>query len=346
MGTHELYMRRAIELARNGAGSVSPNPMVGCVIVHEGRIIGEGWHRTFGGPHAEVEAIRSVTEPDLLHHATLYVCLEPCSHHGKTPPCADLIIANRIPEVVVGTGDPNPMVNGKGIAKLREAGIKVTAGVLEAECQELNKQFITRIRKNRPWILLKWAETSDGFIARTDLSSKWISNARSRQLVHRLRAEMDAVLVGAGTAAADDPALTVREWAGSDPVRVVIDPQLRLPSGLKLFDKSVPTLCYNLRETTASENLQRIQLTKEHFLQAMLADLSSRNIGSVMVEGGARTMQGFIDAGLWDEAWRFIAPVSFGTGIHAPVLTMEPWQKSDVEGDSLLVYRNPAAAPI
>ncbi|MFM9074932.1 MAG: bifunctional diaminohydroxyphosphoribosylaminopyrimidine deaminase/5-amino-6-(5-phosphoribosylamino)uracil reductase RibD [Bacteroidota bacterium] len=344
MGTHELYMRRAIELARNGAGSVSPNPMVGCVIVHQNRIIGEGWHQRFGGPHAEVEAIRSVKEKHLLPEAVLYVSLEPCAHHGKTPPCADLIIGHSIQEVVIGTIDPNPLVGGKGAALLEEAGIQVTSGVLEQDCRELNKRFITRMEKKRPWILLKWAETGDGFIARSDGSSKWISNSSSRQLVHKLRSEVDAVLVGAGTAATDDPALTVREWQGRNPVRVVIDPNLRLATGLKLFDGSLKTLHYNLKESGGTEQHVMIKLSEENFLSSLLADLLNRNIGSVLVEGGTKTLQGFIDANLWDEAWCFRSPSTFGSGIKAPVLSAGLYQECEMGGDRLQIVNNPSAA--
>ena len=339
-------MQRAIELARNGAGSVSPNPMVGCVIVHQDRIIGEGWHQRFGGPHAEVEAIRSVKEKHLLPEAVLYVTLEPCSHFGKTPPCTDLIIEHRIPDVVIGIGDPNPLVGGKGIALLEEAGIRVVTGILERDCHELNKRFITRMEKKRPWILLKWAETDDGFVARSDGSSKWISNSRSRQLVHRLRSEEDAVLVGAGTAAADDPELTVRDWHGRNPMRVVIDPSMRLDPGLKLFDRSVPTLWYTLKASGGTAQDLVVRLSGEDFLSAILADLLKRNIGSVLVEGGAKTLQGFLDANLWDEAWRFRSPSTFGDGLKAPLLSFGFDQEIDLEGDRLQIFKNPSAASL
>jgi len=339
-------MRRAIELALNGTGAVSPNPMVGCVIVHGDRILAEGWHRRFGGPHAEPDAIAAVHDRSLLPDSTLYVCLEPCSHHGKTPPCADLLIESGIRQVVVGTGDPNPLVNGRGIARMREAGITVTTGVLEQECISLNKRFITRIRKNRPWIILKWAETSDGYIAMTNGDSKWISNSRSRQLVHRMRATEDAVLVGASTAATDNPALTVRDWEGRNPVRVVIDPGLRLEKGLTLFDGSVPTLRYNIKENAGTGNLLHIQVPADDFLPSLLRDLSARNIGSVLVEGGTRTLQSFIDAGLWDEAWKFTSTTTFGDGIKAPGFDAAPIREEDIGGDRLTMYVNPAAAAL
>ena len=346
MGTHELYMRRAIELAQNGAGLVSPNPMVGCVIVHSDRIIAEGWHKIFGGPHAEVEAINAVSDRHLLADSTLYVCLEPCSHHGKTPPCADLVINSGIRSVVVGTGDPNPLVNGRGIARMQEAGIMVTTGILEQDCRLLNRRFITRITKNRPWIMLKWAATADGFIARTDGSSKWISNEQSRQLVHRLRSTEDVVLVGAGTAATDDPALIVRDWHGRNPVRVVIDPSLKLPYTLKLFDGSETTIRYNLLQDTVSGKVITVKLPKDDFLPALLKDLYARNIGSVLVEGGTRTIQSFIDAGLWDEAWRFTAPVNFSEGIREPSFESEAVTTEDIGGDRLEIFRNPESASL
>ena len=216
----EIYMHRALELARNGAGKVSPNPMVGCVIVHNGTIIGEGWHQQFGGPHAEPNAIAAVNNQELLKDATLYVTLEPCAHFGKTPPCAHLIIEKQIPRVVVCNLDPNPLVAGKGIKLLKDAGIEVKTGILAQEGAFLNRRFFTYINHKRPFIILKWAETADGFVARENYDSKWISNALSRKLVHKWRTEEDAILVGKNTALYDNPQLTSRDWEGKNPISV------------------------------------------------------------------------------------------------------------------------------
>jgi diaminohydroxyphosphoribosylaminopyrimidine deaminase/5-amino-6-(5-phosphoribosylamino)uracil reductase len=332
-----LFMRRALELAALGRGTVSPNPMVGCVIVHRGRIIGEGWHRKYGGPHAEVNAVADVADKSLLPESTTYVTLEPCSHFGKTPPCADLLIAHQVRRVVVCNIDSNPLVGGKGIEELKAAGIEVETGLLEGEGKVLNRRFFTTIEKNRPYVILKWAETADSFIAREDFSSKWISNAEARRFVHRWRAEEDAVLVGTGTALHDNPRLNVRDWTGDDPVRIVIDRFLRLPPGLHLFDQTQTTLCYNLLEDEAREYVQFIRLENpEEFLPDMLADMHRRRIGSVIVEGGAAVLQAFIDARLWDEARVFRSPVTFGRGIAAPRLKdAGPAGKHEI-GDNLL----------
>ncbi|HWA33460.1 MAG TPA: bifunctional diaminohydroxyphosphoribosylaminopyrimidine deaminase/5-amino-6-(5-phosphoribosylamino)uracil reductase RibD, partial [Cyclobacteriaceae bacterium] len=245
--THdELYMRRALDLAMLGMGHVSPNPLVGCVIVHDSTIIGEGWHKQYGEAHAEVNAVASVDKKELFRKSTVYVNLEPCSHFGKTPPCADMLARHNVKRVVIANVDTYQKVNGEGIRKLRESGAEVVTGVLEKEGRDLNKRFFTYVEKNRPFILLKWAETSDGFIAREDYSSKWISNEFSRQLGHKLRAEVDAVLVGTQTAKHDDPRLNVRDWSGKDPLRIVIDKSLKLNPKLNLFDKSQPTICYNV----------------------------------------------------------------------------------------------------
>lgn len=311
-------MERAMELAQLGAGAVSPNPLVGCVIVHEGTIIGEGWHKKYGEAHAEVNAIDSVANHSLLAHSTLYVTLEPCSHFGKTPPCADLIVSKKIRRVVIANLDSNPLVAGNGIKKLRENGAEVLTGVLEQEGRHLNRRFFTFMEKKRPYIILKWAQTSDGFIARENYDSKWISNETSRQLVHKWRAEEDAVLVGTRTAKHDDPQLNVRNWSGRDPVRIVIDLNLTLPPSLKLFQGSQKTICYNLIKSEERENVVFVQLTSENFLSGLLSDLTRRNIQSVIIEGGLMTLENFISAGLWDEARVFTSPEKFEKGIAAP----------------------------
>lgn len=334
----EKYMRRAIELAVNGRGSVSPNPLVGCVVTDGDLIIGEGWHMKFGGAHAEVNAIESVTDRSRLSSATLYVTLEPCSHHGKTPPCADLIIAMGIKKVVIGNVDPNPLVSGKGIAKLRAAGIDVVTGILEKECRMMNRRFLVFMEKKRPYIILKWAQTSDGFIARSDFSSKWISNPFSRTLVHKWRSEEDAVLVGRNTAACDDPMLTVRHWPGRNPKRIVIDRALRLPPTLRLFDGQVPTICYNLTKNATGPNVEFVRLPATGFLQSLVEDLHSRQIQSVFIEGGAAVLNAFIAEDLWDEARVFHAPSTFGAGIQAPTLHAEVYSVDRVQSDELRCY--------
>jgi diaminohydroxyphosphoribosylaminopyrimidine deaminase / 5-amino-6-(5-phosphoribosylamino)uracil reductase len=334
-------MQRALELASLGRGNVSPNPMVGCVIVHENVIIGEGYHQRYGGPHAEVLAVESVKNPELLSQSTVYVTLEPCAHFGKTPPCADLLILKNVKRVVVGAIDPNPLVAGQGIRKLREAGVEVVTGVLEQACKDLNVRFFTAIEKHRPYIMLKWAQTSDGFIARENFDSKWISHSMSRQLVHQWRAMEDAVLVGKHTALYDNPQLTVRDWEGRHPMRIVLDRALQLPRHLHLFDGTVPTRCYTLQARAEEPNLQFIQLSPDNFIAQVLADLQAIKVQSVMVEGGAAILQEFLKAGLWDEARVFVASQEFGQGIAAPHLGSELLDSELTVGpDRLLIYKN------
>ena len=340
MDMDEQYMRRALELAEWGRGHVSPNPTVGCVIVHHDLIIGEGYHQQYGGPHAEPNAVNSVQQPELLKEATVYVTLEPCSHVGKTPPCARLLIEKQVKKVVVAVEDPNPLVAGKGIQMLREAGIEVEVGVLEQEAAALNKRFLTQIQKKRPYVILKWAQTKDGFVARADYSSKWISNAHSRQLVHRWRAEEDAIMVGTKTAHYDNPRLNTRDWEGKDPVRVVIDKKLTLDNNLHLFDRSQPTICYNLEKGGAEENLDFVKLEQDFGIQDILDDLYRRNIQSLIVEGGSFLLQMFISEELWDEARVFIGGMRFGNGVPAPLLNQKPEEMRDIMGDLLCVYKN------
>ncbi len=320
MTPDEIFMKRALDLAVLGSGHVSPNPLVGCVIVFENRIIGEGWHKKYGEAHAEVNAVNAVTDKSVLSKATVYVNLEPCSHFGKTPPCADMLVRNQVKRVVIANVDTFQKVNGQGIRKLKDAGIEVETGVLEREGRELNKRFFTSVEKGRPFITLKWAESADHFIARENFESKWISNELSRQLAHKMRAEIDAVLVGTNTARYDNPKLNVRDWSGRDPVRVVIDRNLKLDPKLNLFDKSQPTICYNLLRNEEESNLTLVQLPETDFLNGLLADLHRRKIQSLMIEGGSQTIQSFVNAGLWDEAMIFRSQVSFGTGIAAPVV--------------------------
>lgn len=335
-----LYMQRALDLAEKGRGAVSPNPMVGCVIVHKEKIIGEGWHRKYGEGHAEVNAIASVADKSLLKESTCYVSLEPCAHYGKTPPCADLLIEHKVKRVVVAVRDANPLVGGKGIARMEAAGIKVVYGTLEEAARELNARFFTTIEKQRPYILLKWAQTRDGFVARKNFDSKWISGTKSRQLVHQLRAEEDAIMVGTNTALHDDPKLNVRGVNGTDPVRVVIDKELRLPKGLQLFDGTQPTICFNLKKSESHTNLDFVRFNKEGFISQLFADLHRRKVQSVLVEGGSGLLSSLIRENLWDEAWVFQSNTTFGEGIAAPVLPTGPVETTSIGNDDLRIYRN------
>ncbi|WP_448519940.1 bifunctional diaminohydroxyphosphoribosylaminopyrimidine deaminase/5-amino-6-(5-phosphoribosylamino)uracil reductase RibD [Rhodoflexus sp.] len=338
----EFFMRRALDLARLGLGSVSPNPLVGCVVVHQGRIIGEGYHQQFGQAHAEVHAIRSVANPELLRQATLYVTLEPCSHFGKTPPCADLIISRYIPKVVVANLDSNPLVSGRGIRKLQEAGIAVQTGVLERESAEMNRRFFTFMEKKRPYIILKWAESADGRMASADRRPVWISNRFSRQLVHKWRSEEDAVLTGSGTALHDNPRLNVRDFPliRRQPQRIVIDRRLQLSPELHLFDGSQPTICYNLYRSEITDNIIWQELPASGFLPAMFTDLYERKIQSVLVEGGPQLLQTLLSLDLWDEIRLFRSPYTIGDGINAPRPQGRLVQKEHLLGDELLIFRN------
>jgi diaminohydroxyphosphoribosylaminopyrimidine deaminase/5-amino-6-(5-phosphoribosylamino)uracil reductase len=329
-------MQRALDLAMLGMGSVSPNPLVGCVIVHNSTIIGEGWHQKYGEAHAEVNAVAAVDNKELLRESTVYVNLEPCSHFGKTPPCADMLVRHRVKRVVIANLDTYQKVNGEGIRKLRESGAEVITGVLEKEGRELNKRFFTSVEKSRPFILLKWAETRDRFVAREDYSSKWISNDLSRQASHKLRTEVDAVLVGTRTAEHDDPKLNVRDWSGKDPVRIVVDRSLKLSRSLNLFDKSQPTICYNLLSDEADHNLSLVKIGEANFWEDLLSDLHQRKIQSIMVEGGPQTIQNLVDRGLWDEARIFRSPQKFEKGIAAPVIQGLTVSEEKIFGDLLI----------
>ncbi|UWX58756.1 bifunctional diaminohydroxyphosphoribosylaminopyrimidine deaminase/5-amino-6-(5-phosphoribosylamino)uracil reductase RibD [Chlorobaculum sp. MV4-Y] len=319
----ETYMRRCLELAERGAGSVSPNPMVGSVVVHDGRVIGEGWHRQYGGPHAEVNAIASVEDEALLRESTLYVNLEPCSHYGKTPPCADLIIEKRIPRVVVGCLDPHEKVAGKGITKLRDAGIEVTVGVLEAESERLNEAFMTSHRKGRPFVALKTAQTLDGRIATSLGASKWITGEASRREVHRLRSVYDAVLCGASTVIADDSELTVRLCDGRQPLRVLLDRRLQVPVEARIFNSEAKTLVFALRDEADPALVSQLEARGVEVatvgeaegsldLGEVFAELHKRRVLSVMVEGGNRLSAAMVRSGFVDKYYIFIAPKLFG----------------------------------
>lgn len=336
--THELFMRRALQLASTALGNVSPNPLVGSVVVHNGRIIGEGCHRHYGEAHAEVNAVQSVKNKELLKDSTVYVSLEPCSHHGKTPPCADFLVNAQIKKVVVANLDSNPVVSGNGIKKLQKAGIDVVTGVLEPEGRQLNRRFFTFMEKERPYIILKWAQTADGFIARENYDSKWISNEYSRQLVHKWRAEEDAILTGTRTAIHDNPQLNVRHWTGRNPVRVVIDRFLRISETSHLFDRSQKTICYNFLKNEESENMVLVRLSGEHFITQLVNDLYRKRIQSVLIEGGAQTLKLFIDAGLWDEARVFTSPKTFTKGIEAPCVRGTLVSQRAIMDDMLKIY--------
>ncbi|GAB2474961.1 bifunctional diaminohydroxyphosphoribosylaminopyrimidine deaminase/5-amino-6-(5-phosphoribosylamino)uracil reductase RibD [Algoriphagus taiwanensis] len=333
----EDYMRRALELAENGSGYVSPNPKVGCVIVHQDEIIGEGWHQHYGGPHAEVNAVDSVKFQDLLPESTVYVSLEPCAHWGKTPPCANLLVEKKVKKVVIAATDSNPLVGGKGIDILKNAGIEVETGVLEKEARWQNRRFFTQIEKNRPYVILKWAQTHDGFVARPNFDSKWISNSQSRQLVHQWRAEEDAILVGKNTARYDNPSLNVRDWVGKNPIRIVIDSQLELSSDLNLFDRTIQTLVFNTVLEKKEENLEWIQMEKIT-PKSILESLNHRKIQSLIVEGGSQVLNQFIQSELWDECRVFTSPTQFEGGIPAPKLNQNSSETLFIGTDQLDIY--------
>jgi diaminohydroxyphosphoribosylaminopyrimidine deaminase/5-amino-6-(5-phosphoribosylamino)uracil reductase len=335
---HEQWMKRCLELAANGAGQVAPNPMVGCVIVYQNQAIAEGFHRAFGAPHAEPDAIGRVSNPQWLTDSTLYVNLEPCSHHGKTPPCADLIIASGIPRVVIGSRDPFPLVNGGGIEKLRSAGVEATVGVLENECLALNRRFFTFHQKNRPYVILKWARSCDNFMAPVSQQPgqiSWISGQESQTLVHRWRSEEMAILIGSKTAAMDNPALTVRHVAGKNPLRMVIDSRREVKGNLTLLTDSEPLLVFNHHTNEERGNKHWIKLPF-HRIHKEIADyLYQRNIQSVMVEGGSQTLQDFILNDMWDEARIITGPVHFGNGIPGPLLDQVP-ANTEIIGHDIL----------
>lgn len=346
MCVHETYMRRCIELATLGAGKVSPNPLVGAVIVHDGQLVGEGWHRQYGSPHAEVNAIQDVMDrygmraADLLQNATMYVSLEPCAHVGKTPPCADLIIKHRIPTVVVACNDPFPDVNGKGIAKLRAAGIEVVQGILEKEATFMNRRFLLRVKQHRPYIILKWAQTANGYFAPNEPGQKWISGALAKVMSHKWRSEEDAILVGTRTALVDNPQLSVREYAGRNPKRILIDKDLSLPPELYLFDDSQETIVFNAVKTDWQGNTKYIALENFdlYLAQNIMYQLYLMDIQSVIVEGGINTLEMFIAAKLWDEARVFSSDSFWEKGRKAPVLPAIPFGSERIGTDTLNFY--------
>jgi diaminohydroxyphosphoribosylaminopyrimidine deaminase/5-amino-6-(5-phosphoribosylamino)uracil reductase len=344
--TDNIYMQRCLDLARQAEGKTYPNPMVGSVIVHQGRIIGEGYHRKAGGPHAEVWAINSVTNPELLKEATLYVNLEPCAHYGQTPPCSLLIEQKRIPRVVIGCMDTFSEVAGRGIQRLKAAGAEVTIGVLEQESRELNRRFFTFHETKRPYIILKWANTRDGFLdidreVAKDNRPTWITNEYARRMVHLWRSREQAILVGSTTALKDNPSLTVRDWSGPHPLRLVLDRGNQLPDHLALFDGESPTLLFCSEKKADNKQAEKIVIpANQEPVSAILEELYKRQIQSLIVEGGARLLKAFIDKGLWDEARVFVGNQWFKEGIRSPELHQAPLQSEKFGNSELFVYRN------
>lgn len=351
----KMYMARCLELALNGQGNVSPNPMVGALILYNDLIIGEGYHIKYGESHAEINAINSVKDKSLLKQSTLYLSLEPCSHFGKTPPCVDTIIAMGIPKVVVATIDFNPKVNGRGVEYLRKAGVEVVVGVLEEEARDLNRRFFTYQIKKRPYIILKWAQTIDGFIDAVrgpsdPIAPVWITNELSRSLVHRWRSEEQAILIGTKTVEKDNPKLNVRDWSGRTPTRVIIDRKLRLPIEANVFDGCIPTLLFIGNNATASVRkaqfaaIPNLEIISIDFARGMelqlLKELYDRNINSVMIEGGAIIINSFVQQNLWDEARVFVGNQFFYDGVKAPVFARELFSYDELGDSKLFTYRN------
>lgn len=344
----ELYMQRCLELASLGMGNVSPNPLVGCVIVAEGQIIGEGYHEKIGEAHAEVNAVKAVfarygdAAPLLLEKATAYVSLEPCAHFGKTPPCADLLIRHRTKKVVIGNRDPFEAVDGKGIEKLRDAGIEVVSGVLEKECSWVNRRFFTRILQQRPYIILKWANTANGYFAPVTEEQRWISGPLARRLVHKWRTEEDAVIVGKRTALVDNPRLDVREWPGRNPIRILIDKNLEIPAESHLYNDVAKTIIFNELKTDVEGNVHFIQMEDMHYYlpQKIAFQLYLMDIQSVIIDGGANLLNQFINAGLWDEARVFSSSLSWEDGILAPQINGVITDVQQIGNDRLSIYQN------
>jgi diaminohydroxyphosphoribosylaminopyrimidine deaminase/5-amino-6-(5-phosphoribosylamino)uracil reductase len=365
---HEKYIRRCIEIGKNGLGTTAPNPMVGCVIVYNERIIGEGFTSLYGGNHAEINALNSVADKSNLRESILYVTLEPCSHFGKTPPCADAIVKHQIPKVVIGTIDTHSKVAGKGIEKLKDAGCEVIVGVLEDECKAHHKRFFTFHNKQRPYMILKWAETADGFIApKTKKEQKpfWITNEISRQLVHKWRAEEQAILVGTNTVIADNPSLTVRDWVGKNPIRVVLDREMKLFKDHSIFDNSTETILISSREKVIDSkndakkrnpNMYNPEIAagdsdglrfefidwseSNHIAKQICKLLHKRQINSVIIEGGRQTLQTFIDENLWDETRVFTGSSNFIDGVKAPKFSGKLISEEKILDNTLKIYSN------
>ena len=343
MFSDEQYMTRCIQLAKLGAGDVAPNPMVGAVLVFENKIIGEGYHKKFGEAHAEVNCIYNVADENksVIEKSTMYVSLEPCAHHGKTPPCSDLIIQKKIKKVVIGCNDIYKEVAGKGIEKLRNAGVEVVTGILEIECLNLNKRFFTFHQKKRPYIILKWAQSANGKIGSAE-QRIFISNDYTNRVVHTWRSEEAAILVGTNTPLKDDPSLTIRLWKGKNPVRIVIDKELKLPLSLKIFNQESKTIIYNSIKSSSEKDIEFVKLNNENFLAEMIQSLYENNIQSMIVEGGSKMLQSFIDAALWDKA-RVITneKMIIENGIDAPQMKNFLFEHEEKYfNDSLRFYKN------
>lgn len=343
MVDHERYMHRCLELAGAGLGQVAPNPMVGAVLVCDGQIIAEGFHLKFGGPHAEVNALKQVNDYALSARSTLYVNLEPCSHHGKTPPCSDLIISKKIRRVVIANSDPNPLVAGSGIRQLEKAGVEVVTGVLQKEGSMLNRRFFTAHLRKRPYIILKWAQTADGFVAPFHTQGiRWISNESSRRLVHLWRSEEQAILTSVNTVMNDNPQLTVRNISGGNPIRVVIDPHLKLNHQYRVFQGKTPVLVFNSVNDSTEGNIKNVKVKGrgKEFLKQLLQKLLEMEVHSLLIEGGSYTLSSFINSGFWDEARVFTGKTIFGEGISAPVIGIKPTDTIEIDGDRLEYFHN------
>ncbi len=341
----EKYMQRCLQLAKNGGQDVAPNPMVGCVIVHKGKIIGEGYHRKYGEAHAEVNAIKRVENQEVLKDSTLYVNLEPCAHHGKTPPCSDLIVEKQIPRVVIGSKDINSLVAGKGIERMQKAGIEVVTGILEEESKELNKRFFTFHAKKRPYVILKWAETIDGYIdidrSDSDKGIRWITHPLLRVVVHKWRSEESGIMVGTKTAENDDPGLDTRLWSGKSPLRFVIDRELKLPRDLKLFDGKISTVVFTGKDRIDEHNRRYVKIDfSKNTLGQMLREMYEMEIQSLIVEGGASLLNSFIKSGLWDEARVFVGNKTFGGGVKGPVIAKPMTNFCQFGQDRILYFHN------
>ena len=341
----KIYMRRCFELARKGLGMTRANPLVGAVIVHGDQIIGEGYHHEFGGPHAEVNAIRSVRDPSLFPESTLYCNLEPCSHHGKTPPCTILIRQKGLLRVVISNHDPFPSVNGKGIRQLEETGIEVTQDCLEEEGYHLNRRFFHYVNYRRPYVILKWAQTADGFI---DLERepgnqdgpRWISGELSRTLVHKWRSEESAIMVGTNTVLTDNPILTVRRWTGENPVRITLDRNGRLPESAEILDGTQETIVFTGVPRNYSGKIHLVHADPSYEMVDVMEELFDRQIVSVLVEGGARLHEAFLESGLWDEARIFTGKMLFTQGVKAPEMKEDPDERFQIGDTKLEIFRN------
>jgi len=341
MQNREIFMKKCLELAKKGMGYVSPNPMVGCVIVFNDEIIGEGYHQEYGTDHAEVNAIENVKDKSLLKKSTLYVNLEPCVHFGKTPPCTNLIIESKIPKVVIGCADSYSEVSGKGIKKMQNRGIEIIVGVLGKESRELNKRFFTFHEKKRPYIILKWAESKDGFMAPLNQNKPfWMTSSESKKLVHKWRAEEEAILIGRITAKKDNPSLTVREVAGSNPIRIIIDKNLTLSGDLNLFNSDAKTIIFNSLKSEENGTNQFIKIDFNYLIEKILKELHKQNIQSVKIEGGSITLQSFIDANIWDEARIFTANKLFSQGLKTPIIEGKIILERKIGTDTLEIITN------